>query len=105
MVLTITNVKKGIAGDLKYSILTVDFDASYPTGGEPLTAADLGMTVAHRVEAQSTSGYVFEYDHANAKLLAYYVDNNGASDSAMIQVPNTTDLATLTGVRVIVWGQ
>lgn len=104
MALTITNVKSGVMGDMKYRIVTVDFDSSYPTGGEVLTAGDLQLVSVMKVDAQLTSGYGFQYDHANEKLLAYYGDNNNASDGPLIQVPNTTDLSAITGVRLFVLG-
>lgn len=74
------------------------FDSSYPTGGEALDFGDDCETILW-FQAQPTSGYSFQFDYANQKLLVYYVDNNAAADSAQIQVPDTTDLSTLTGVR------
>lgn len=85
----------------------VAFDSSYPTGGEALTAADLGFEDAAAnliVHVPMKSGYMFEYDGTNAKIKAYYGDNNNASDGPLIEVPNTTDLSALTDVLVIAYG-
>jgi hypothetical protein len=42
MGLTVTPVKVFVNGDRKEAFYDVTFDSSYPTGGESLTAADLG---------------------------------------------------------------
>jgi hypothetical protein len=75
---------------------TIALDSSYPTGGE---AIDLGLN--ERVDFLVTSpsgGYVGLWDATNQKLLMYYGDNNNASDGALIQVPDTTDLSALTAI-------
>lgn len=110
MALTIANTTTGLyaqaVGDEYETYKTVAFDSSYPTGGEPLTAADLGFSVAPRdVRIEPKGGYVFEYDRTNSKVLAYYGDNNNASDGPLIEVPNTTDLSAITGVKVIARGK
>lgn len=81
-----------VPGADRYTVTDVTFDSSYPTGGEPLTASDLGLTfVAHAfvvpkvLGTGSTVGCT--YDIANAKLLAY---------AAAAQIANTTDLSAAT---------
>ena len=54
---------------------------------------------------QSKSGYVFEYDYTNNKVLAYQGDNANAAAAPLIEVADLTDLATLTGVRIMVIGR
>ena len=104
MALTVDNAVKTVFGNKRVRVHDVDFDSSYPTGGESLTASDLGLNKVEFLIAESKSGYTFEYDYTNSKLLAYYVDNNAAADSAQIQVPNTTDLSSVTNVRVFAFG-
>lgn len=70
MALTLTRVRGTIFGGERVSVYDVDFDSSYPTGGESLTAADLGLRSIELVLASPKSGYVFEYDYANSKILA-----------------------------------
>lgn len=82
--------------------LKIAFDSSYPTGGETVDVA-LNSRFS-RVNAQPTSGYVFQFDPATQKLLAYYGDNNNAADGPLIQVPDTTDLSALTSVLAIALG-
>ena len=75
---------------------TLTFDDSYPTGGEAITAANVGMNRAiDRIILESEDGYVFKYDKSNKKVLAYYADNDAGSDGALIQVANTTELSAV----------
>ena len=49
----------------------VDFDSSYPSGGEALGYGDLGFSRApDYVRARPQAGYSFEYDSTNKKLKA-----------------------------------
>lgn len=71
MALTITTNEEGVLGDLRYKVVTLAFDSSYPTGGESFTAANLGWDSMVLVTAANTSGLAFDYDYTNALLLAY----------------------------------
>lgn len=109
MALTITDVDAGppqqiVGGTAGYKavVKTVTFDAVYATGGgEPLTAANLGLSTILFLIAQPTGGYVFSYDHAAAKLLAYLGDNNNASDGPLIEVGAIDLSAVVTRVLAI----
>lgn len=110
MALTVANTTTGLyakaVGDEYETYKTIAFDSSYPTGGESLTATDLGFAAMPRdVRVEPKGGYVFEYDRTNSTVLVYYGDNNNASDGALIQVPDTTDLSAITGVKVIARGK
>lgn len=86
-------------GNYFEKIVDVTFDASYPTNGEPLTAADVGLASVLSVLAPIVQGAAVRhvtYDIANAKLLAY------APGGA--EVANTTDLSAVT-VRLVVRGR
>ena len=161
MALTVT-----LSGDWMESIgsrravnATIAFDSSYPTGGESLTAANLGLGVLDKVEIESKSGYTFSYDYTNSKVLAYVsgavaahthdlkiiggqaaagtaatayyatdifgkeaatnativgadsatkggvVSGAAVSAGALAEVADTTNLSTLTGVRVRAYGR
>lgn len=88
-----------VPGDRRCTVTKVVFDSSYPTGGEPLTAAQLGLrTVTHahaQVQVAGTGSVtnVF-YDVANQKLKAF---------TAAAEVANTTDLSAVT-VQVTAYG-
>jgi hypothetical protein len=90
-------------GDLRGVFVTVDFDSSYPTGGESFPLVGIGLSQILYAEFQSKAGYVFSWDYTNFKLQAYC--SNGASPAALNEVPNTTNLSTVTGVRGVFWGR
>lgn len=80
---------------------TIDFDSSYPTGGE---AISLPLNEVKGMLIENKAGYVFQYDRTNKKILAYYADYDAVADGALIQVPDTTNLSALTGVAFLAWG-
>lgn len=106
MSLNVKPIFKTMVADRYMVLATVDFDSSYPTGGEALSDADLGLNDDNlEVLCFHRNGYWFQYDKTNQKLLAYYADNNNASDGPAIEVPDTTSLATLTGVQMLAFGK
>ena len=72
MALTFDIVSQFVIGNKRMHFVEVDFDSSYPTGGESLTAANMGLSLIDRVWVPDKSGYGFEYDYTNSKLKAYY---------------------------------
>lgn len=69
---TITLVKKGVAGDLRYGIYTVDI-TSYTASGESLLAGEFGMGSIVDFQVQSTENfYDAWYDYTNSLLNVYY---------------------------------
>lgn len=112
MALTITNRAGALPtenlGAMYCRILDVDFDSSYPTGGESLNEVELGFpdnSTLLAVIPLPRLGYVFEYDYTNLKLLAYHADYSTATDGALIEVPDTTDLSAVTDVRVVAFAR
>lgn len=83
---------------------SIAFDSSYPTGGEADTDLAAKFRTLQQVNIMSEDGYVFHWDKTNSKVMAYYADNDGASDSALIQVANTTDLSGITAARFTAFG-
>jgi hypothetical protein len=71
----------------------IDFDSSYPTGGESLTATMLQLDEILFVSVQPANGRIFQYDYANSKLLAYFVDSGTASDGPLTELADGTDLS------------
>lgn len=77
-------------------IVDITFDSSYPTGGEPLSAATLGFRKILFVNAPRSGANLFQYDYTNSKLLAYVATTG-------VEVADTTDLHTLVA-RIMVVG-
>jgi len=71
MALTISNLKFDVRGARNAVYGTIDFDSSYATGGEALTAANVGLAAIDTIDIRAKNGYVFEYDYTNSKVLAY----------------------------------
>lgn len=102
MALTVTLDQAGprLLGNRRVVTGQVTFDASYPTGGESLPLSALGLAALENlsitnVAAASTTTQVIAWDKSKTAplLLAFYGDNNNASDGNLIQVPDTTDLS------------
>src|ERR1700741_2692231 len=89
-------------------LVDVTFDSSYPPGGEPLTATDLGL---RRVRAfipcgvagnsTDTLGGDVRYNISTAKLVAF--ESGGTLATPFAEVGNTESLANYT-VRALVIG-
>lgn len=94
-------------GDRWLRIVSIAFDNSYPTNGEPLTFADLGFSDAPDVVVciGGHKGYSFDYDATNQKVLVYWGDNNNASDGPAVEVANTTDISAITAAKFLVIGK
>jgi hypothetical protein len=78
------------------------FDNSYPTGGEPLTAQQLGLTFLRELvpttgRLGTGSAYAVAWNRSTSAptIQAFYGDNNNAADGPLIEAPATTDLSTL----------
>ena len=85
----------------RFVIKRIQFDDSYPSGGEPLTPGALGFKSIHVVLAHGEdSGYVPQYDYTNEKMAVYEA---GADGAALDEVANTTDLSALY-IRVVAYG-
>lgn len=96
---------RGFSGNQPFvmKVVQVTFDSSYAAGGESLTATDVGFASIVAVFAGSASGYVFSYDTANQKLLAYRGDWDNAADAPLAEVANAVDLSAVT-VRALIVG-
>jgi hypothetical protein len=102
MALTLSSAIPTVRGVQKVWEGTVTFDASYPTGGESFTPANVGFVNFDRVEVHPTAGYVFEYDTSTEKIIAYWVDTT-TDGAPMAEVANTEDLSAVVA-NVTVYG-
>lgn len=117
MPLTITTNREGVMGDVRYKVLSVDFDSSYPTGGESLVPADVGWNQFFFVEAHARdNGLVYLYDYANETLEAYEqgltTGSTGAGDETSFtnveDITGTETAMAVAGVAIdttILFGQ
>lgn len=102
MALTVgTTVKDGVFGDLRYRIVPITWDSSYPTGGLALTPAQVGLTTIYGAEsvgagAAATAAVDISYDTTNQKLQAYGADGAAAGIATLKEIANTTNLSTVT---------
>lgn len=94
-----------VMGDLRFAAIDVTPDASWLAAGESLTAANFGLTTLMAVICESKGGYVFTYDRANSKLLAYRADYDAVADGALVAVPDTTDISAIGAVRLVAFGR
>ena len=87
----------------KMMIGSIDFDSSYPTGGEALDLSG-DFDTLHLVFFEAAP-IICKYDYTNKKVLAYWFDYDGSADAIAIQVADTTDLSAQTGIKFIAWGE
>lgn len=95
MAISVSQVFINRAGKKRQVVTNVTMDASYPTGGEAITAAQLGLATVDHVSCSTNTGHLAQYDKTNAKIKLYYADYDAVADGALIEVPNTTDVSTV----------
>lgn len=107
MAATASVVARGAAGDLFFRVVDVTLDGSYPAGGYPLAAKDLGFGTNGTIvfidaDVSKTGLWTVAWDYTNGKLQV--IDGSGAANAAGHEVIATT---VLTGVvaRVMAWGR
>ena len=91
MALSYSITRTGTMGDQRSVFGTITFDDSYPTGGEAFDKAALGLVRLDWLSFnQGEDGFVFHYDAANAKILAYEA---GTASAALDEQDAATDLS------------
>ena len=91
MALTLARVTGAdrVEGNKKVKVRDVTFDSSYATGGESLTAADVGLKKIEFVRglvAKNSTGTLaipLVYDFTNSKLQAYRYDGASAGKASL----------------------
>lgn len=102
--LTLTRQRVENAGSEIKMEYTIGFDSSYDTGGEGLTASQVGLTLINRVNITSRAGYVFEYDYTTAKVKAYYGGVGAYTPAGTVTAPSVT-VVSLSGTGLTAAGQ
>jgi len=95
MALTFVDDARSVIRNKRMVVASVTFDSSYPTGGEPLVAADLGLGSIDYLSATTDGSNAIVWDKANNKLKAY--------TAAGAEVANATNLSTVV-VRILAIG-
>lgn len=102
MALSITRDTELVAAPALITVALVDFDASYPTGGEVLGKDALGVRgKVIDVMIMPRLGYIFEYDKANDKIKVFVETDTIAT--ALTEVANAVDLSALLQVKVTIF--
>lgn len=77
-------------GDLKAVHGTITFDSSYAANGEAFSAASIGLKrILFIALNQGEDGYVYKFDYANSKVLAYQGKDPAAAGGADIPLQET----------------
>jgi hypothetical protein len=71
MSLTVDQKKVISLGNRRMTISQVDFDSSYPAGGEELDYTEYGFKDVDSINIRPHAGYTFEYDYSNKKIKAF----------------------------------
>jgi hypothetical protein len=96
LTVTVTESSKK-SGGRRCRRATVKFDASYPTGGEAVTAADFALdSRIVDLHPRAVAGYIPVFNAATSKIMVYWADNDAEADSALVEVADTTDLSAVT---------
>ena len=91
MALSYSITRTGTMGDQRSVFGTITFDDSYPTGGEAFDKAALGLVRLDWLSFNhGEDGFVFHYDAANAKIIAYEA---GTASAALDEQDAATDLS------------
>lgn len=95
-----TLVKRFKTGNGFIALVDLAFDESYPTGGEAITVP--GLAAINEIYFPQVSGYLFEYDKTNKKVLVYTPTGAGnahthavALDTGVSAVPSATAALTV----------
>lgn len=107
MALTITEISRTVFGNKRIVISEIAFDSSYATGGEALTAANLGLAsidalipAGPAAAAAGATAVATKFDRTNNKLQAFWTSVTSVSTPetlsvALAEVASTTNLAAL----------
>lgn len=106
MAVTVERVPSGegratdVWGRHRVHLLRVTLDSSHLAAGEVLNLASFGVADPARAVVfcsqrdPQAGGYVFNYDNATDKLLAFWVDTT-VDGAALAPVPDATDLSAV----------
>lgn len=105
MALSLTPVKEAntVFGNKRVRVFDVEFDDSYPTGGESLTPEDVGLRKIDQVlgsvavSSSDAAAVAVAYDFSNEKLQAFQQEDPGDAGGAAIPLPEVGSTDDLEG--------
>ena len=81
---------------LRANLVDFTWDATYPAGGEAVTANQLGLgTILAVIPLGSPAGCTYEWDSTDSKIKVYWADYDAVADGALVEL---TDVDLLDGV-------
>src|SRR4051794_41141362 len=89
---------RSVAGAKQIRRGTMTFDSSYDAGGEALAASLLELNQIDDLRVDPIGGYVFSWDKANAKVLAYRTKDPAAAGGADIVMQEVTAAVNLSAI-------
>lgn len=102
-VITAGTPTKTVPGGEFRTITTITLPTVWIAAGVPVSAANLGLKTVSWADVENKGGYVFWFDVANMKILAY---RQTAATSGLIAVPDGTDItAAVASVKVLAFGK
>ena len=90
LTITVPDAGRTVIGNKRLVFGTIAFDSSYPTGGEALTATNLGLD---KIDHITFTSDIVQCYWASDLLLAYYGDNDNAADAEFVQVASADDIS------------
>lgn len=86
-----------VPGSRKEVFGVITFDSSYPTGGEAVTLAQLGVNRLDWLEVSTVNGNVPSWDGSTSspKVKLFWVDTS-TDGAPLAEVPSTTDVSSTT---------
>lgn len=97
MALTFSSVTRTKVQRRYFNFATITWDATYPAGGEAVTASDFGLSRLDYLVALDAAGFTCQYIPSTGKIKVFYADYNAASDGLLIEVA-VGDTAILSGI-------
>jgi hypothetical protein len=99
MALSLALVRQFVSRGVRTRIWDITWDSSYVTGGEPLTAANLGLNVVQSVLVEPDDGYVFKYLYSTSLLQAFRTA--GFTPAGTINTPTFTGTAPAASTGIV----
>lgn len=104
MALTFSNEEMHVLGDMRVWLVSINFDNSYPTGGEAIATSDLSgcSSIAFaQVGSVDDATYRCTWDRTNSKLKLYVEDGTSGIEA---EAANTSDQSAV-NIELLVFGK